>query len=74
MQYEQLELLPKSQSQNILDHLDSGKSITPLEALERFGCFRLGARIWDLKRKGYNIITILISKNNKQFASYELIK
>lgn len=74
MEYEQLGLLPKSQSQNILDHLDSGKSITPLEALERFGCFRLGARIWDLKRKGYNIITKLISKNNKQFASYELIK
>lgn len=39
----------------ILAHLKAGKSITPLDALSRFGCFRLGARIWDLKQAGHPI-------------------
>ena len=43
----------KSQTQKILEYLLEGNSITPLEALERFKCFRLGARIADIKAKGY---------------------
>ena len=39
----------------VLSHLKSGKSITPLEALSEYGCFRLGARIWDLKKNGHPI-------------------
>ena len=39
----------------VLSHLKSGKSITPLEAFSKYGCFRLGARIWDLKKKGHPI-------------------
>ena len=30
----------------------SGKSITPLQALDKFGIFRLGARILELRREG----------------------
>ncbi|MCE7856899.1 MAG: hypothetical protein DYG97_10195 [Ignavibacteria bacterium CHB3] len=44
-----------SQKQAILEYLLSGKSITPLEALDLFKCFRLGARIWDLKKEGHDI-------------------
>ena len=39
----------------VLSHLKSGKSITPLEALSEYGCFRLGARIYDLKKDGHPI-------------------
>ena len=39
----------KSQADAIKDYLLQGHSITPLDALEMFGCFRLGARIADLK-------------------------
>lgn len=39
----------------ILAHLQSGLSITPLDALEMFGCFRLGARIYDLRKDGVEI-------------------
>ena len=48
-----------SQCSAILEHLKKGLSITPLEALNRFGCFRLSARIHDLRHKqGYdNIVT-----------------
>ena len=58
----------------ILKHLSSGKHITQMEALKKFGCMRLGARIFDLKEQGYNIKTTMISKNNKRFAKYQLIK
>jgi len=39
----------------ILGHLESGEPITPVEALSKFGCFRLGARIHDLKKAGHVI-------------------
>lgn len=45
----------KSQKQAIMEYLLDGHSITPLEALEMFGCFRLGARIADLKKLGMKI-------------------
>lgn len=39
----------------VLHHLKSGKSITPTEALDLFGCFRLGARIFELREEGHPI-------------------
>jgi hypothetical protein len=43
------------QTAAILRHLRRNSSITPLEALRRYGCLRLGARIWDLRRQGHAI-------------------
>ena len=45
-----------TQSEHILAYLQSGRSITPNEADEMFACKRLGARIYDLKQRGYPII------------------
>lgn len=42
-------------NQQILAHLKEGQTITPVEALSLFGCFRLGARIYDLKQDGHQI-------------------
>jgi len=58
----------------ILLHLKSGKTITAISALAMFGCFRCGARIYDLKAKGHNIETIMISKGQESYASYKLIR
>ena len=44
-----------TQAESILNHLKEGKSITPLEALYDFGCFRLASRISDLKKAGHDI-------------------
>lgn len=44
-----------SQAKKILKHLETVGPITPLQALELFGCFRLAARIYDLKEKGYDV-------------------
>lgn len=46
-----------TQSERILRHLQDYGSITPVEALSDYGCMRLGARIYDLKSRGYDIRT-----------------
>lgn len=62
-----------TQRARILAHLQGGKSITPLEALNLYGCFRLGARIWDLRNEGYDIEMELVkNQNGKRFACYHL--
>lgn len=63
-----------TQSASILAHLRGGNSITPIEALNKFGCFRLGARIYDLKCAGHNIITVPVTTAaGKRIACYRLI-
>lgn len=43
----------KTQREAILAHLIRCRPITPLEALDLYKCFRLGARIWELKQPQY---------------------
>ena len=45
----------QSQRVKILNWLYDGNRITGLEALHRFGCMRLSARILELKDFGYQI-------------------
>jgi len=61
-----------SQEDRILEYLKTGKSISPIEALQKFGSFRLGARIYSLKKKGYRIEEIDTHINGKTFARYFL--
>ena len=65
----------ESQRKMIKEYLLSGGSISPLDALKMFGCFRLGARIWDLRHKeGMDIKKeTLVLDNNKRVAVYTLI-
>jgi len=45
-----------TQNQKILKYLQTHrKGITPMDALKLCGCFRLSARIHDLKEEGHNI-------------------
>lgn len=46
----------QSQCEKILIHLQAGKSINPIQALNLYGYFRLGARIYDLKKLGLKLI------------------
>ena len=72
---EQTSLLAKPAGQNaaILAALKRGEKLTPLEALNRFGCSRLAARIWDLERMGYQIHSEMIRlSTGKHVARYSL--
>lgn len=47
-----------TQKKAILEHLQKHGCITDAEAFaSKMKCRRLGARIWDLRHEGYNIIT-----------------
>jgi hypothetical protein len=58
-----------TQSKVILDHLLSGRPLTALDALNEYGCFRLAARIHEL-RKEYEIEEVMVERNGKRYASY----
>ena len=63
-----------TQKDMILSYLQLGQSLTALEALKHFGCFRLASRISDLRRKGYPIERTMVEdkKTGKRYASYSL--
>jgi hypothetical protein len=58
----------------ILFNLQCGRTITPLDALKEVGCFRLGARIHQLKKAGHQIETLSVEQNGKRFAGYRLVQ
>ena len=67
-----------SQREMILEHMETKGPITPKEALNLYGCMRLGARIYDLKRAGKNISRRMIEVPGKndttaRVAEYRLI-
>jgi hypothetical protein len=65
--------MKKTQNEMILAYLKKGKSITPVDALNKFGCFRLAARVSDLRKDGLNIATKFVTKEGKNYASYRLV-
>lgn len=44
-----------TQAEQILAALKGGRAITPLEALNEWGCFRLAARVGELREQGHAI-------------------
>lgn len=47
-----------TQSQVVLEHLKTGKQITQDEAYDLCGSQRLGAIIFNLRKKGFNIYSL----------------
>ncbi len=58
----------------VLQALRAGRALTPLDALDEFGCFRLAARIHDLRLAGCNIVTTRETNGDKHWAVYRLLK
>ena len=54
----------------------TGKPLSPIDALNKFGCFRLSGRIYDLKKEGHNIETNYVTnkKTKKTYAEYVLVE
>lgn len=66
-----------TQCERILRHLQDYGSITQAEAVTEYGCYRLGARIWDLKAQGVPIKAETVTGANRYgertcFARYSL--
>ena len=61
-----------SKTQNELNrtYLETGKPLTPMDALVRFNCFRLAARIKNLRDDGVPIKSELVHKDGKKYSKY----
>lgn len=55
----------ESQNVAIAKYLEEGGRLTPLDALHLFGCFRLAARIGELRKAGMEIHTARIQVVNE---------
>ena len=49
-----------------------GRTITPLDALNEIRCFRLGGRIYDLRKDGMDIKTEIAEDGH--YAKYSLVQ
>ena len=50
-----------------------GDRITAMSALARFNCARLAARICELRKAGYDIVTEHVTRHGKTFAEYRMV-
>ena len=65
----------ETQIQKITQHLQDGKSITPLDALYQYGSFRLASVIHTLKwEKGLSISDTWEEKDGERYKRYFLTK
>lgn len=62
-----------SQTRTILAYMKAGNGITPMDALNLCGCFRLSARIAEIKKLGYAVKTESVKvEGGKYVARYSL--
>ena len=66
-----------TQKEKVATYLKSGKSLTPIQALTKFGTLRLAAIIFKLKAEGLKIKTEILNvgtkKKPKNVAKYSKI-
>tara|TARA_R110000796_G_scaffold249812_2_gene378032 strand:- start:3017 stop:3298 length:282 start_codon:yes stop_codon:yes gene_type:complete len=68
----------ESQKSKIMKYLKEGNSITPIDALEKFGCFRLAAIIHNIKQEkefmeNKDLVTSMVTnKFGVKYGSYKL--
>ena len=67
-----------SQKQRLLEYLETGKTINPLESWRLLSIYRLADVVFKLKKDGHEIETIRKTINNQygekcSFAEYRLI-
>ena len=67
-------VVPPQDTQNgqILRALERGERLTLLDALQKFGCFRLAARVKELRDMGWPVEMRTVTLNGKRIAEYRL--
>ena len=58
----------------ILHAFERGARLTPMDALSRFGCMRLAARVHDMRMAGLDVRSRLVERGGKQVSMYWLVK
>ena len=64
-----------SKSQKVMMHLLKGKTLNQAQAAKLFGAWRLSAIIFNLRKKGFDIMTTQNSRGiYKGFGRYQMTK
>ncbi len=63
---------PGGQCFQILEYLKAGNTITPFEALQKFGTLALHSRIAELRDAGWPVKTKLVRMGDKEVGEYSL--
>lgn len=63
-----------SQKIQVLRYLAKGKTLTPLEALEKFGTLRLSGRIHELQAEGWPIRCDMVRIGDKRVGRYSYVR
>ena len=63
-----------TQLQQIIKYLQPpGRTITPMQALNKFDCWALSSRVSDMKKMGIKIRSELVTRKGKTFAKYSIL-
>ena len=66
-----------SQASKLIEYMEKHDNVTALDALSALGIMRLGARIYDLRRAGYEIKTTSVRVPTREgsavVAGYSLV-
>lgn len=67
----------RNKTKEVLKHLKEKGSITSWEAIQFYGATRLSAIIFNLRKRGYNIDSLMVEKmdrfgNESRYAKYIL--
>ena len=70
---------PKNQIEAVLRHLNDFEKITSFEAFADYGITRLADKVYRLRKRGLNILTLPTVTTNRyggrvNYATYQLIK
>jgi hypothetical protein len=66
--------MKEAQKDKILRWLFDSRTISPKEAMDKWNCWRLAARIYDLREYGWNIKMDMVGKTGKKHAEYRLVQ
>lgn len=61
-----------SQTEKILNYLLSGGKLTAIDALKKFGCFRLASRINEISQDYKVHREMVVTKSKKRIARYSI--
>tara|TARA_R110002020_G_scaffold189337_1_gene388281 strand:- start:323 stop:556 length:234 start_codon:yes stop_codon:yes gene_type:complete len=62
-----------SRSTKLLVHLLKGKTINGRQALTKFGIYRLSAVIHGFRKRGFEIETKMIARNDTKYGVYKML-
>lgn len=68
-----LDMLLRREAAQTRDGTDKPELLTAHVALQVAYCFRLAARIKDLRDEGHNIVTEMVRDNGKRYAGYYIV-